>query len=36
MRNFILFISGNHVIANSEGEKKNEERKEERKVKEKK
>jgi len=27
MRNFILFISGNHVIANSEGEKKNEERK---------
>jgi len=31
MHKFILFISGHHVLANSEGEKKNKERKEEKK-----
>jgi len=34
MCNFLLFISGNHLIALSDGEKKNEERKEGKKVKE--
>ena len=31
MRNFLLFISGNHLIALSDGGKKNKERKEEKK-----